>query len=195
MSLRQENAKSHILMGKIRLDVNLPLSSPSPLSEVCWDFPTNTKLHIALKCQGLKLACSSYLMLHNKWPKVNRIEQPFIILTDSGSEFQTGQSRDGLSQFHDVWDPNLRTGRLWGPKSSAELFIHLSSLIGLGLNSLMEPLPMVSPHGLAWASSERGDQDWRVSVCRRKLGVSFIFFMTSFRKHVASSLPYFVGAA
>lgn len=121
-------------------------------------------------------------MLHNKWPKVNRIEQPFIILTDSGSEFQTGHSRDGLSQFHDVWDPNLRTGRLWGPKSSAELFIHLSSLIGLGLNTPIGPLPMVSPHGLVWASSERGDQDPRVSVWRRKLGVSFIFFYDQLQK-------------
>lgn len=67
-------------------------------------------LYIGLKCQSLKLACmevpySSYLMVHNKLPKTNGIEHTFIILTDSGSGFQTGHSGDGLSQFHDVWGP------------------------------------------------------------------------------------------
>lgn len=140
-------------------------------------------LHIAFKCQGLKLvcieaSCYSYLMLHNKWPKVNRIEQPFIILTDAGSAFHTGHSRDSLSQFHEVWDPNVRTARLWGLKSPAALFIHLSSLIGSGLNSPIGPLHVVSPHGLVWASSDRGEQNPRVSVSKRKLGVSLIFSMT-----------------
>lgn len=139
--------------------------------------------HIALKCQGLKLvcieaSCYSSLMLHNKWPKVNRIEPPCILLTDSGSAFHTGHSTDSLPQFHEVWDPNVRPGRLWGLKSPAALFIHLWSLIGSGLNSPIGPLHVVSAHRLIWASSDRGEQNPRVSVSKRKLGVSLIFSVT-----------------
>lgn len=50
-----------------------------------------------LKFTSTEAGCSSYLMLHNKLPKIDGIEQPFIIRTDSGSGFQTGHSGDGFS--------------------------------------------------------------------------------------------------
>lgn len=47
---------------------------------------------------GLQPAgCSSYLMLYNESPKIDGIEQVFIIPTDSGSGFQTGHTAGMVS--------------------------------------------------------------------------------------------------
>lgn len=46
---------------------------------------------------GLQLAGSSYLVLHNELPKIDGIEQLFIIPTDSGSGFQTGHTTGMVS--------------------------------------------------------------------------------------------------